>query len=182
MNRLRKVVIPITLSFFLSLATNVLTITRQGLENWWGSILNSGKLEVRWEGDRPPGVSIQARGEDARGVEFDPDSTVPLPPGRYAIRVMQLDKQLPVTLLSLDGKETNYAEIDRFRKRTLRIRPTPTAPLFANVWDLLADSLGRPKSKSRRFSRVFQGFHQNGTILWFYDTRTFLVLKAQDGI
>jgi hypothetical protein len=161
---------------------NCLNVARQGVEHWWAAIVNNGNLQIVWDrGERPPGVSIQANTEDGNGVGFDPDEKVSLAAGRYAIKVMQFDRQLPVTLLSPAGEEIHYAQVARFRTETVRIKSTPTNLVFSGVYDLVADGLGRPKSSSRRLHRVYQGFHQNGTMLWFYDTNTFLILRASDG-
>src|ERR1035438_6599454 len=166
----------------ISLVTNVLTITRQGVEKWWASIISNGKVQFVWVGSgRPPGISIHAKGEDGKGFEFDPDAVVSLAAGRYAIKVTQFDSQLPVTLISSSGKEVNHAEVARFRTAMLRIKPTPTDPVFSGVYDLVADALGAPKAPSRRLPRVYQGFHQNGTMFWFLDTNTFIILRASDG-
>jgi hypothetical protein len=166
----------------VSLLTNGLTIAQQGVEKWWASIISNGKLQIVWVGsERLPGISIQAKGEDGKGLEFDPDAEVSLAAGRYAIKVTQFDRQLPVALVSSSGKEINHAEVARFRTTVLRIKPNPTDPVFSGVYDLVADALGGPKAPSRRLPRVYQGFHQNGTMLWFFDTNTFFVLRASDG-
>jgi hypothetical protein len=164
------------------LMTNCLTIARQGVEHWWASIVSNGELQCIWvASERPPGISIRAKAENGKGVEFDLDTKVSVAAGRYAITVMQFDRQLPVTVLSSTGKEISYAEVARFRTELLRIKAAPTDPVFSGVYDQVADGLGRPKSPSRHLPRVFQGFHENGTLLWFYDTNTFLVLRAGDG-
>src|ERR1039458_9848743 len=69
----------------VSLLTNGLTIAQQGVEKWWASIISNGKLQIVWVGsERLPGISIQAKGEDGKGLEFDPDAEVSLAAGRYA--------------------------------------------------------------------------------------------------
>jgi len=166
----------------VSLLTNFVTLARQGIEKWWASIIDNGDLRIAWAGSqRPPGISIQANAEGGKSVGFDPDEEVSLAAGRYAIKVMQYDRQLPVTLLSSAGKEIHYAQVARFRTEVVRVKSTPTDPVFSGVYDLVADGLGGPKSPSRHVPRVYQGFHQNGTMLWFSDTNTFILLRASDG-
>jgi hypothetical protein len=180
--RFRVKVVTLVAATVISLLTNVLTIARQGVESWWNSIITAGKLQIVWvDSERPPGVSIQAKGEDGKSFGFDLDANVPVSAGRYVIKVMQFDEQLPVTLLSSTGKEINHAEVARFKTTKLRVKPAPTDPLFSGVYSRLADALGRPRSASRRLPRVYQGFHQNGTMIWFFDTNTFFVLRASDG-
>jgi hypothetical protein len=164
------------------LLTNVLTITRQGIESWWSSLINNGNLKVGWSnGPMPQGVSVQAKGEDGKGVEFNPNSTVALTAGKYSLRVTQFDKELPIALLSDQGVPITHVTVRHFMTTQIIIKPAPTDPLFAGVYDRVANALGRPKNGGEKLSRVYQGFHENGTLLWLYDTNMFYVLRTSDG-
>jgi hypothetical protein len=174
-------VIALLASAIILLLTNILTITRQGLESWWSSLVNNGKLHVVWVGPLPEGVTIEAKNDAGKGIEFDPNDSIGLPAGIYKITVQQYGRQLPVTLFSPEGASVTNAQLQSFHTTNLTIKPTPIDPLFANVYDLVADALGRPKGQKTNLKIVYEGFHENGTILWFFDTNTFYILRATNG-
>lgn len=163
-----------------SLATNVVTISSQGLSNWWNSALNSGTLRVDWRGERLPGLAFEARSDDGQRIVFSPSEPVRLVAKNYKITARQHERELPTRMLSHDGSEIQDVSVNRFRSASLFLEFNPTAPLFSRVYGFLEPELGAPISPPRRLVNVYQGFHETGIMIWIFDLNTFYILKSSD--
>ena len=164
-----------------SLATNIATISSQGLSNWWNTAMNSGTLAVNWRGERLPGLAFEARSDDGQRIVFSPSEPVRLVAKSYKITARQHDRDLPTRMLSHEGGEIQNVSVKRFRSTSLFLEFNPTAPLFAQLYGLLEPELGAPILPPRRLAHVYQGFHERGIMLWILDLNAFYVLKSSDG-
>jgi hypothetical protein len=138
-----------------SLGANLWTLAQQGMQHWLESLFHNGKLQVLWLGSPSrTNVSVQAKTDHGDTIVLHMGERISLPAGRYALSVFQSGNFRS----RYSAKTEACLPMWRLRHFTLNsrwVRFAPADPPFAQMYDDVADHVGRPVSGGKRQPRVY---------------------------